>query len=54
MKPSDKMLIWLKQVTSEYMKAIEIGEDDYVVLNAYMSILNTLTKKYLEYKRKGE
>ena len=54
MKPSKKMLILLKQITSEYMKAIETGEEDYVVLNAYMSILATITKKYLEYKRKGK
>ena len=51
MKPSKKMLELLKKVTSDYMKAIETGEEDYVILNAYMSILSTITMKYLEYKR---
>lgn len=54
MKPSNKMLELLKKANSEYVNAIETGEDDYIVLNAYMSILNTLTMKYLEYKRKGK
>ena len=53
MKPSEKMLELLKKVTSDYMKAIETGEEDYVILNAYMSIMNTISMEYLKYKRKG-
>ena len=52
MKTSEKMLELLKRINSEYMKAIELGEDDYHILNSYISVLSNFTMKYLEFKRK--
>ena len=53
MNPSDKILEMLKKCSKEYILAVERDEEDYVILNTYLNLLNTLTREYLKYKRKG-
>ena len=52
MKPSDKVLEMLKKCSKVYILAVE-RDEDYVILNTYLNLLNTLTREYLKYKRKG-
>ena len=51
-KPSNKILEMLKKCSKEYILAVERDEEDYVILNTYLNLLNTLTREYLKYKRK--
>ena len=52
---TDTLIEWAKKDYEKIKEETnnETGEEDYVILNGYMSIMNTISMEYLKYKRKG-
>ena len=48
----DNLLEIIKQITTDYYKAIEHNADD-LTINTYLSVLYSFTQYYLNKKREG-